>query len=547
MAIAPLVRHGDADPRPGTAGRILDNCEVRVVDPETGSDVPPDQDGEIWLRTPQRTPGYWRRPDETAAAITADGWFRTGDIGAVDADGYLFIRDRLKDMIISGGENIYSVKVEAAVSSHPDVVEVAVYGVPHPHWGETVKAVVVRRPGSSLTAEELLDHLSDRLARYKRPRLIEFADGLPKTGSGKILKRALRDGDAPMTEPAEVAPVRAGRGARLATASRPTCARSIAELDGPFSVLQFPNGSANLTYLVAFGDTRARRTPAAVRPARARRPRHAARVPRPVARCGARFDRAPRAYVTATTTTSSARTSSSSSTAAASSSGTTSRPSMAAHADVGRRIGLRRRRRARRPAPGRRRRRAASATSAAGRLRRAAGGGLAQALGPRRHRRRVAADGDRGRPRWPPRCRGADPGVGAAQRLQDRQLPVRPGRPRPRHAVFDWDMATLGDPLVDLGTLLNYWPDPSDVDDARPIARAGHGGARAAHPGRGGRPLRRPHRPRRRRRSPGTRPSPAGRRASSSSSCTSATSAARAPTRAWATAGPSSASCADAA
>ena len=195
VAIAPLVRHGDVDPRPGTAGRILENCEVRVVDPGTGEDVPPGRDGEIWLRTPQRTPGYWRRPEETAAAITADGWFRTGDIGAVDEEGYLFIRDRLKDMIISGGENIYSVEVEAAVSSHPDILEVAVYGVPHPHWGETVKAVVVRRAGSSLTAEALLEHLSDRLARYKRPRVIEFADELPKTGSGKILKRALRDGE----------------------------------------------------------------------------------------------------------------------------------------------------------------------------------------------------------------------------------------------------------------------------------------------------------------------------------------------------------------
>jgi acyl-CoA synthetase (AMP-forming)/AMP-acid ligase II len=195
VAIAPLVRHGDVDPRPGTAGRILENCEVRVVDPGTEENVPPGQDGEIWLRTPQRTPGYWRRPEETAAAITADGWFRTGDIGTVDEEGYLFIRDRLKDMIISGGENIYSVEVEAAVSSHPDVLEVAVYGVPHPHWGETVKAVVVRRPGSALTAEELLDHLADRLARYKRPRLIDFADDLPKTGSGKILKRALRDGE----------------------------------------------------------------------------------------------------------------------------------------------------------------------------------------------------------------------------------------------------------------------------------------------------------------------------------------------------------------
>ncbi|WP_344595893.1 class I adenylate-forming enzyme family protein [Actinomadura vinacea] len=196
VAIAPIHRHGDVDPRPGTVGAVVDTCECRIVAPETGRDVAPGEDGEIWLRTPQLTVGYWNRPEQTAAAISPDGWFRTGDIGCLDGAGFLYIRDRLKDMIISGGENIYSIEVENAITSHPAVFEAAVVGVPHPHWGETVKAVVVLRQGETLDAADLEAWLDGRLARYKRPRIIGFAAGLPKTGSGKILKHALRDKEA---------------------------------------------------------------------------------------------------------------------------------------------------------------------------------------------------------------------------------------------------------------------------------------------------------------------------------------------------------------
>ena len=193
VAIAPIYRFGEVNPQPGTVGRILPNCECRIVDVSTGCDVGPGRDGEILLRTSQLTIGYWRRPEETASAISSDGWFRTGDIGRLDENGFLYIRDRLKDMIISGGENIYSVEVENAISAHPAVLEAAVVGVPHPHWGETVKAVVALRSGEALDERELMSWLDGRLARYKRPRVVEFVPTLPKTGSGKILKRALRE------------------------------------------------------------------------------------------------------------------------------------------------------------------------------------------------------------------------------------------------------------------------------------------------------------------------------------------------------------------
>lgn len=140
------------------------------------------------------TTGYWNKPAETAAAISADGWFRTGDIGMIDADGFLYVRDRLKDMIILGGENVYSVEVENAIGAHPAVLETAVVGVPHPHWGETVKAVVVLRRGQELDESELLGWLEGRLAHYKCPRIVEFVGDLPKAGSGKVLKRELREG-----------------------------------------------------------------------------------------------------------------------------------------------------------------------------------------------------------------------------------------------------------------------------------------------------------------------------------------------------------------
>jgi long-chain acyl-CoA synthetase len=164
-----------------SAGRPFPWVELKIVD------------GEVWLRAPNVTPGYFNRPEETAAALTDDGWLKTGDGGYLDDDGYLFLTDRIKDMIVSGGENVYPVEVEEALAQHPDVAEVAVIGVPDERWGETVKALVVARAGRSPTADELVAFARERLAGYKLPRSVEFVDDLPRTPSGKVLKRKLRE------------------------------------------------------------------------------------------------------------------------------------------------------------------------------------------------------------------------------------------------------------------------------------------------------------------------------------------------------------------
>jgi long-chain acyl-CoA synthetase len=147
-------------------------------------------DGEVWLRGPNVMAGYANRPAETAAALTADGWLRTGDGGYLDADGYLFLTDRIKDMIVTGGENVYPIEVEEALAHHPAVQEVAVIGVPDPRWGETVKALVVLREEAS--EEQLIAFARERLAGYKLPRSIELVEDLPHTPSGKVLKHELR-------------------------------------------------------------------------------------------------------------------------------------------------------------------------------------------------------------------------------------------------------------------------------------------------------------------------------------------------------------------
>jgi long-chain acyl-CoA synthetase len=141
--------------------------------------------------------GYFERPQETTATLTPDGWLRTGDGGYLDADGYLFLTDRIKDMIVSGGENVYPVEVEEVLAHHPDVAEVAVIGVPDERWGETVKALVVPGSRRTPTADELVAFARERLAGYKLPRSIEFVDDLPRTATGKVLKRELRDRRGP--------------------------------------------------------------------------------------------------------------------------------------------------------------------------------------------------------------------------------------------------------------------------------------------------------------------------------------------------------------
>lgn len=175
-----------------SAGRPVRHAEMRIVDPTTLQDVPVGASGEVWFRTPQATAGYLGKPEATAELITADGWVRTGDLGRVDDDGFLFIEDRMKDMIITGGENVYSPEVERVLAEHPAVAEIAIIGVPDDRWGESVKAVVAFRPGMSATADELIAFAREHLAGYKAPSSIDVVEALPRNPSGKILKRDLR-------------------------------------------------------------------------------------------------------------------------------------------------------------------------------------------------------------------------------------------------------------------------------------------------------------------------------------------------------------------
>ncbi|WP_329522009.1 AMP-binding protein [Spirillospora sp. NBC_01491] len=172
------------------AGRPMDLADIRIVDADF-ADVPAGEPGEMIVRGDQVMRGYWREPGLTAAAFQ-DGWFRTGDVARQDAEGMVYIVDRMKDMIITGGENVASREVEEAVLGHPAVAEAAVFGVPHPEWGEAVHAVVVLRPDASATAEEIIAACRERLGGYKAPRGIEFAAELPRNVAGKVLKRDLR-------------------------------------------------------------------------------------------------------------------------------------------------------------------------------------------------------------------------------------------------------------------------------------------------------------------------------------------------------------------
>jgi len=178
-------------------GRPFGPVELEVVD-ERDRPVPPDDRtvGEIRVRGPTVTPGYWRRPEETRRAIR-DGWLYTGDLAVLDAHGFVNIVDRKKDMILTGGENVYSTEVENALYEHPAVLEAAVFGVPDETWGEAVTAAVVLRPGVRVTAAELVAFCRPRIAGYKVPRSIEFLEELPKTGSGKISKQTLRAARVP--------------------------------------------------------------------------------------------------------------------------------------------------------------------------------------------------------------------------------------------------------------------------------------------------------------------------------------------------------------
>ncbi len=175
-----------------SVGQAMPWVELRIINPTTLNDVEPGAVGEIWVRSGMVMKGYWNNPEATREALMPSGWLRTGDAAYQDTQGYVYLFDRFKDMIISGGENVYPAEVENALNAHPAILEVAVIGVPDDRWGETPKAIVVLRPGQRADEEELIAFARERLARYKCPTSFEFAEALPRNASGKLLKPELR-------------------------------------------------------------------------------------------------------------------------------------------------------------------------------------------------------------------------------------------------------------------------------------------------------------------------------------------------------------------
>ena len=176
-----------------SAGRPYPWVQAKIVDPATLKPCPAGETGELWVRSAQNMKGYWMNEEATAATIDEFGWLRTGDCGHLDRDGYLFLTDRLKDMIVSGGENVYPAEAERLLMEHPLVAEAAVIGVPHPAWGETAKALVVLKAGGQISELELIGWLRMRLAHYKCPTSVELMRELPRNAAGKVLKRVLRE------------------------------------------------------------------------------------------------------------------------------------------------------------------------------------------------------------------------------------------------------------------------------------------------------------------------------------------------------------------
>lgn len=179
------------DPRIASAGQVRTDVEARCVD-ENDNPLPPGEIGEVVARGDIVMPGYWEDPQATADALRG-GWLHTGDVGYFDDRGFLFLLDRVKDMIISGGNNVYPREVEEVIIQHPGVANVVVLGIPHAYWGEAVHAVVVAKPGTELTAEQVIAHCAHHLAGYKKPKDVDFVDSLPTSGYGKILRREVRE------------------------------------------------------------------------------------------------------------------------------------------------------------------------------------------------------------------------------------------------------------------------------------------------------------------------------------------------------------------
>jgi len=195
ITMLPPEDHDPDGPRKAllrSAGKPIDNVELRVVSPGGDEDCAEGEVGEILIRSPQNMKGYWGNPKATANAVLPGGWFRSGDAGYLK-DGYLFLHDRIKDMIISGGENIYPAEVENVLLQHPALADGAVIGVPDAQWGESVKACVVLKPDARASAAEIVEFMRARLAHYKCPKSIDFLEAIPRNPTGKILKRVLRE------------------------------------------------------------------------------------------------------------------------------------------------------------------------------------------------------------------------------------------------------------------------------------------------------------------------------------------------------------------
>jgi acyl-CoA synthetase (AMP-forming)/AMP-acid ligase II len=182
--------HVPGSPKLKSCGLPFDGVEINIVDGD-GNVQPPGEVGEIVVKSPAIMKGYWNLPEATAEAVR-DGWYYSGDAGYKDEDGFIYVYDRVKDMIVSGGENIYPAEVESALFKHPAVADAAVIGVPSERWGEEVKAVVVKEKGDHLTEQELIDFVRTQIAGYKTPKSVDFVDSLPRNPSGKLLKKDLR-------------------------------------------------------------------------------------------------------------------------------------------------------------------------------------------------------------------------------------------------------------------------------------------------------------------------------------------------------------------
>ena len=181
----------DGNVRMRSAGKPLPGVELRIVD-ASGNDVPSGEVGELWTRSSNNMVGYWNLPEATKGTMAEGGWIKTGDAGYLDEDGYLFIHDRVKDMIITGGENVYPAEVESAIFGHPDIAEVAVIGVPDDKWGEAVKAVCAPKAGCTIDPESVIGWARERIAAFKVPKSVDIIPALPRNASGKILRKDLR-------------------------------------------------------------------------------------------------------------------------------------------------------------------------------------------------------------------------------------------------------------------------------------------------------------------------------------------------------------------